>query len=33
MIEHAKENNQQMHLAGFTNDDGGNSFNFILNTG
>ena len=31
MIEHAKENNQQMYLAGFTND--GNHFNFILNTG
>ena len=33
MIEHAKENNQQMYLAGFTNNNGGNLFNFILNTG
>ena len=33
MIEHAKENNQQMYLAGFTNNDGSNCFNFILNTG
>ena len=33
MIEHAKENNQQMYLAGFTNNDGHNAFNFILNTG
>ena len=33
MIEHAKENNQQMHLAGFTNVKGYNLFNFILNTG
>ena len=33
MIEHAKGNNQQMYLAGFTNNDGSNCFNFILNTG
>ena len=33
MIEHAKENNQQMYLAGFTNEKGGYRFNFILNTG
>ena len=33
MIEHAKENNQQMYLAGFTNVKGNNFFNFILNTG
>ncbi len=33
MIEHAKENNQQMYLAGFTNEKGHNLFNFILNTG
>ena len=33
MIEHAKENNQQMYLAGFTYVTGGNYFNFILNTG
>ena len=33
MIEHAKENNQQMHLAGFTNVKVTNHFNFILNTG
>ena len=33
MIEHAKENNQQMYLAGFTNEKGYNKFNFILNTG
>ena len=33
MIEHAKENNQQMYLAGFTNVKGVNVFNFILNTG
>ncbi len=31
MIEHAKENNQQMYLAGFTKY--GNHLNFILNTG
>ena len=33
MIEHAKENNKQMYLAGFTNNNGNNCFNFILNTG
>ena len=33
MIEHAKENNQQMYLAGFTNVKVTNLFNFILNTG
>ena len=39
MIEHAKENNQQMYLAGFNAGSsgdaykGGNWFNFILNTG
>ncbi len=33
MIEHAKENNQQMYLAGFTYITGDNNFNFILNTG